>query len=312
MGCIYKIVNKVNGKTYVGQTTRLAKYRFRQHISDSKKIENKDILLYRAFNKYGIDNFLFEVVEDGIPNELLDEKEVLYIKKYNSYVEYGCGYNLTIGGHNTRTHFNISLKQLEEIKKDIKYSNLSIQDIAIKYKQSRSSIQAICNGRSYRQDDEVYPLRNKIINSQIKIESKEQYLQLLQDIENCDLSFNDIANKWNLSIQTIRRFNEGISDIYNNRYKDINDKFVFPIRIGKKVSQKMFESIIYDACYNIPTKDLVTKYSLSKRMVNSILSGECLFSDKLAYPIRKNQEYNLKQLKTKHRKEHHNDIRRSL
>ena len=39
--CIYKIINIINGKIYVGQTTQSLEERVRKHFSDSKnKIDN--------------------------------------------------------------------------------------------------------------------------------------------------------------------------------------------------------------------------------------------------------------------------------
>lgn len=50
--------------------------------------------MYKAFKKYGIDNFDFSEIEQ-VPNELLDEREKYWIQQYNSYLE---GYNSTLGG----------------------------------------------------------------------------------------------------------------------------------------------------------------------------------------------------------------------
>lgn len=51
--------------------------------------------LYRAMNKYGIENFSIEVVEDNIQEQDLSNKEKEYINIYNSYYN---GYNCTFGG----------------------------------------------------------------------------------------------------------------------------------------------------------------------------------------------------------------------
>ena len=46
-------------------------------------------------NKYGSDKFYYEVLEDNVPYELLDEREVYYIEKFDSFHN---GYNSTPGG----------------------------------------------------------------------------------------------------------------------------------------------------------------------------------------------------------------------
>lgn len=53
-GCIYLIANKSNSKCYVGQTTKGAEYRWKQHIKCSKYKEYQHYALYRAFSKYGM------------------------------------------------------------------------------------------------------------------------------------------------------------------------------------------------------------------------------------------------------------------
>ena len=94
MGYIYKITNKVNNKIYIGQTVKTVHKRFTQHINNSNKPYFSQIVLYKAFNKYGIDNFICETIEE-VPNELLDEREKYWIEYYNTYFD---GYNSTLGG----------------------------------------------------------------------------------------------------------------------------------------------------------------------------------------------------------------------
>lgn len=92
---IYKIENKINGKVYIGQSVDVYR-RLKKHIWE---IENNNSVLYRAFKKYGIENFTYELIEECSIEEL-DKREIFYIQKYNSYVgiENSNGYNLNTGG----------------------------------------------------------------------------------------------------------------------------------------------------------------------------------------------------------------------
>ena len=54
MGYIYKIVNKINNKVYIGQTTRTIDIRWKQHLNN---INHVDTHLYRAMKNYGPENF---------------------------------------------------------------------------------------------------------------------------------------------------------------------------------------------------------------------------------------------------------------
>lgn len=94
MGYIYKITNTINGKNYIGQTIKSIEKRFSQHKNNYTKPYFEHLALYKAFRKYGIENFTFEPIEE-IDNEKLDEREIYWIKEYNSYYN---GYNSTLGG----------------------------------------------------------------------------------------------------------------------------------------------------------------------------------------------------------------------
>lgn len=93
MAYIYKITNTENGKCYIGKTEFDPEKRFREHIQDSKKERNENRPLYRAFNKYGIDKFSFEILEE---TDSPEEREQILIKEFNSYGK--TGYNATLGG----------------------------------------------------------------------------------------------------------------------------------------------------------------------------------------------------------------------
>lgn len=74
MGHIYKITNKENNKVYIGQTIKNVEKRFQQHRNNYDKPYFSQLALYQAFKKYGLENFLFEEIEE-ISNEKLDERE---------------------------------------------------------------------------------------------------------------------------------------------------------------------------------------------------------------------------------------------
>lgn len=112
MGCIYSITNKLNGKMYIGQTMNFKK-RKKDHICSAREGKIKTHL-YISMREYGIDNFKFEIIEDNIDNDKLNERETYYIKKYDTYHK---GYNMTYGGENI-TKNNPKVK--EKISKIIK------------------------------------------------------------------------------------------------------------------------------------------------------------------------------------------------
>ena len=94
---IYKIENKVNGKVYIGATkAEKPNRRWIYHRRDRKR--DTHLPLYKAMNKYGVDNFEFSVIHSNINTvKELSRLEVYYIKTYDTTNSYK-GYNCTIGG----------------------------------------------------------------------------------------------------------------------------------------------------------------------------------------------------------------------
>lgn len=109
---IYKITNKINSKCYIGQSNDINR-RWRQELSPNAKLNPH---LARAFEKYGTDNFEFEIIEE-CQRELLNEREQFWINLYNSS-DKNFGYNKTLGGDgNLGRHFIMSEEQKEKIRK---------------------------------------------------------------------------------------------------------------------------------------------------------------------------------------------------
>ena len=92
MGTIYSITCIINDKPYVGRTRQKFEVRIRQHKSKSK---NATTALGAAIRKYGWENFTAEIIE-VCPVEMLNEREIYWIKKLNSKAPNG--YNMTDGG----------------------------------------------------------------------------------------------------------------------------------------------------------------------------------------------------------------------
>lgn len=94
-GLIYKITNDINNKVYIGKTLHSSiEQRFKEHKNDYQKSRCEKRPLYDAMNKYGIEHFYIELIEE-VPIEQLSSREIYWIDYYNSYKN---GYNATSGG----------------------------------------------------------------------------------------------------------------------------------------------------------------------------------------------------------------------
>ena len=94
MAYIYKIVNQINNKVYIGKTLRTVEERWKEHSKDYMRRDYENRPLYNAMKKYGIENFSIEQVEE-CDYEIVNEREKYWIEKFGSF-KYG--YNATIGG----------------------------------------------------------------------------------------------------------------------------------------------------------------------------------------------------------------------
>ena len=114
VGYIYKITNKLNGHAYIGKTVNL-KARWRDH----KNKRSGTLILSKAFEKYGLESFTFEVLltitseDKQLLNQELLALEMIYIEKYNTFKN---GYNATLGGEGQTGH-PLSKESLQKVSK---------------------------------------------------------------------------------------------------------------------------------------------------------------------------------------------------
>lgn len=95
---IYKIINSINGKIYIGSAVCI-KERWRCHKKDLLKNKHHSQKLQRAYNKYGIDTFKWEIIEfienkdDLIKREQFWLDNLLFANK-NDIMFNNLGYNI--------------------------------------------------------------------------------------------------------------------------------------------------------------------------------------------------------------------------
>lgn len=107
---IYKITNLINNKIYIGLTNNF-NHRVLQHKS-AAKTGKYNYPLYNSINKYGENNFRFEIIDKTLSKDEIVEKEIYWIKFYDSQNE-SIGYNLR-GGGEIPYHTNLSIKKQQK------------------------------------------------------------------------------------------------------------------------------------------------------------------------------------------------------
>ena len=153
---IYKITKIDNGKSYIGQSNDIER-RFQEH-----KIR-AEIPIDKAIQKYGIDAFAFEIIEE-CELDKLDEREIYWIAHYNTFK--GVGYNCNPGGGNNRGENNGRTKLTNQ---DVAYirecydAHLRRKDIYEQFKDkvTFSTFASIWDGTTWKDiKPEVYTEEN--------------------------------------------------------------------------------------------------------------------------------------------------------
>ena len=221
---IYKITNP-KGSIYIGQSKNII-----ERISRYKKLQccKYQLLLYRSFLKYGIENHTFEILEQGdFSKEELNKLESNYILQFNSFRKNNfLGMNLTSGGDSIEFDDSIkekmSKKRIElfqagqrnskltvenviEIKKLIAY-NKPLKEIANKFGVKNTTISEIKSGRTWTDipncivpEEENYLINRTNQFSRLQKLSEEQRLEVINKYNNGDRTYQSLATEYSLT-----------------------------------------------------------------------------------------------------------------
>ena len=169
-GIIYKFTNNINGHSYIGQTIN-PKSRYQDHVGRVKKNTGLDT----AIAKYGAENFSYEVLYETpeLPcsqvKDLLNEKEIYYINKYDTYNN---GYNQTLGGKGT-----VGMPCSEKSKEFRKWYNAHRNELLSDETREKLRRNAILN-KDKMQSPEA---RKKMSDKNIFIQKSEECIQKMKD-----------------------------------------------------------------------------------------------------------------------------------
>lgn len=117
---VYKTTNLLNGKFYVGQDSK-----------NDPKYLGSGLLLKKAIEKYGEENFIKEILEECKTKEELNEREIYWISETKAK---DLGYNIADGGHGGNTYTD---ETKQKISKQYKGRYVSPETV-MKRKETRS------------------------------------------------------------------------------------------------------------------------------------------------------------------------------
>ena len=292
---IYKYMNKLNGKSYIGQTNNIIKRR-NGHRSSAHNIKDHSYndAFHIALRKYGEENFDFEIIEeinDSFGREYLNLRERFFIKLFHSHISEN-GYNITWGGDGHEKDpltFEeccacsklFSKEQIYDIQQMLVegYQYFEIQN---KYPQLTASfISNINNGWNFKRKDLTYPLAT--LHTKF---TKETMANIKNDIKN-NVTYKVISKKYGISQGYISEINAG------HRWFDKNE--FYPLCQKACADKQWGIDCIKDILFTTLTyAELGKKYNKSYAAIKAIASGRNFYNDKLKYSLRKYKEENQK------------------
>jgi len=159
---IYRIKNLVNGKCYYGSSKQIEK-RFDRHKKELKNNIHINCVLQRAWDKYGENNFIFEIVEECNINVLLEtEQKYLDLQpEYNIGIKSSGGDNLTKNPNKGK----IVKKMTESVKK--RYESMTDEEKKEKHSQPMETNPNWKGGTSFKYCEcgvKISPINNSCIN----------------------------------------------------------------------------------------------------------------------------------------------------
>lgn len=156
------ITNNIDEKKYIGQAIDV-QYRWKQHIRNSKHNKLKSRYLYAAFNKYGIENFLLEVIESDVSEEIINDREKYWIAYYQTFAPNG--YNLTHGGEGS-----LGRKQTEKTRKKMSDKSRKWHD------ENNELFQEIIKGRNMDNTRSSETIKKRTNSWKSNPENKEKFV----------------------------------------------------------------------------------------------------------------------------------------
>ena len=176
IGKIYSITNLLNGKKYIGFTFKTLDERFSAHVYDSKKHTSRP--LYRAFNKYGTENFSIKLIEEA-EEDIIYDREIYYINLYNTFSN---GYNATKGGDGKR-YLKYSDREVIDCFIDSKYISATALKLGIDWQ----SVKLILKNNNIDYDTKPVVGNKKLEIVELGLEYNS-LSECARDIINCGIS----------------------------------------------------------------------------------------------------------------------------
>jgi group I intron endonuclease len=208
---IYKTTNLINGKIYIGQDSK-----------NNSDYFGSGVMIKRAIKKYGKENFIKEIIDYAEDKNILDEKEIYWIDKFNAK-DKNIGYNISNGGNGC-----LGCKQSEETKEKRRLKNIG--ELNPMYGKKLSEESLLKRTETVRKN-KIFEGKNNP-NFKYDINEKELYdyfitqnktIKEISKIYSCSMDvINDNLKSFNIRKPKSNKYNLSISKILSYQNKGLN------------------------------------------------------------------------------------------
>ena len=236
---VYRCLNKANGKSYIGVTSRGLDVRKYDHLNDARIGSSQHF--HNAIRKYGKESFEWSILEECESWEELEKREIYYIEKFDSFNN---GYNMTLGGLGSygmkgeRCHSSkITDIQALEIYK-LLIEGKPFKEISKLVGVSFNTVSRINRGTTFNHlyDVPAYKIRPR----QSENMTEETALEIIELLLS-GKSIDDISDEMNVNKSTVQNI------FYGNTWFHLYDKppcEIVGLQKDKKISVEKAKEII--------------------------------------------------------------------
>lgn len=191
---------------YIGQTVNKEERHLFHMVYNpyNKECREYEYPFCRAVRKYGAESFELTVLEDGVDEDLLNEREIFYIDKYDTYRN---GYNQTSGG-SVPTEVKYEEDVVETVIQML-IDNKGFEEINRATGISFPHISNINQGKRRRREDLKYPLRADAVGIKGGKLIKKDVDEIIDLIKYTKFSLESIGQKYGVSQSIISHIKSG-------------------------------------------------------------------------------------------------------
>ena len=310
-GIIYLLIDGVNDKEYIGQTTRSVKERFKEHV------KCKNTYIGRAIKAHGKDMFVKVVLKECASREELEYWEKRLIKSRDTISPNG--YNLTEGGSDgsmscdkSRAKISASRRNndspFKNLTCEMEKNKLSFRGLAKLLGLSHTALSAKIYGKQNFTNEYIAKLV-EIFNKPVEYllwrdEGKSYakplepnrayspYKNLLSEIESRQILYTELAEILKISLSSFSRKMLGkykFTDKIKTQLAEIFDKpidYLFwredeEVFLAKKYSGSPFKNLTVELyARRLSYTELAKLLDLSPVTVSCKINGNARFTDK--------------------------------